>query len=231
MAICPNCNRYTLNFRERLLLSARVPRACPKCGKLFVNHVGADLLWMVTFAAAGAILAAVQEKPTLSSLAVVVLLVAPTRAFFARPIPYVRPPDRRSETDGGFVGTGDFPALIAALKASGKNGSFWVVLIPGTEKTDGSPANLQFSIEDNHLGMDWVLIARSNLDLKDRFLALASVEGLEPKEIKRNGVKYIRVTGDRDWSNIGKRILEQMFKQDQLTGMQLIITGFQWKSI
>jgi hypothetical protein len=196
-----------------------------------VNHVGADLLWMLTFVAAGALLAVAHEKLTLSLLAVGVLLLAPMRALFARPIPYVEPRGRRPKTDGGFVRTGDFPALIAALKASGKNGSFWVVLIPGTESTDGSAANLQFSIEDNELGMDWVLIAQSNLELKHRFLALASVEGLKPREVERNGVKYIRVTGDRDWSNIGKTILEQMFKQDQLTKMQLIITGFQWKPI
>jgi hypothetical protein len=196
-----------------------------------VKHVGGDLLWMVTFAAAGALLAVVHETLTPSLLAVGVLLWAPTRAFFVRPIPYARPPGRQSETDGAFVGSGDFPALIAALKAGGKNDSFWVVLIPGTEGTDGSAANLQFSIEDNELGMDWVLIAQSNLELKDRFLALASLEGLKPREIERNGVKYIRVTGDRDWSNIGKKILEQMFKQDQLAKMQLIITGFRWKPI
>lgn len=186
---------------------------------------------MLTFAAAGALAAAAQQKLTLPLLAVGALLLFPTRAFFARPIPYVEPPGRRSETDGEFVGSGDFPALIAALKASGRNGSFWVVLVPGTEKEDGFAANLQFSIEDNELGMDWVLMAKSNVGLKERFRALASLEGLKLRDVEQNGVKYIRATGDKDWPNIGKKILEQMFKQDQLTKMQLIFTGFQWKPI
>ena len=234
MATCPHCNRYTLGFWEQSRLSNRIPRTCPKCGGLFVSYLGADLIWILaTGIVFASILVVAHGRMTLSAALAIYVPLFLTRAFFVKPIPYEapKPSGRRADTDGGFVGCSDFPALIAALKDSGRNGSFWVVLIPGTEKVDGLAANLQFSIEDDELGMDWVLIAQSNLELKGRFLRLASFEGLKPQEVEQNGVKYVRATGDKDWPNIGKKILEQMFDQDKLTKMPLIVTGFQWKPI
>jgi hypothetical protein len=134
------------------------------------------------------------------------------------------------ETDGGFVSTKDFPALIRALQETGKEDSFWVVLVPGTHGADGYAANLQFSIEANELGMDWVLLAESNRHLRDEFLAFCANEGLSVRELQSNGVKYVRATGANTWPEIGEKLLMQMFGPNRTTSMQLIITGFEWRT-
>ena len=162
----------------------------------------------------------------MKALAIAVLVLAVFAAFFL--IQRRAVPDRL-ETDGGFVGTQDFPALFAALKATGKEGAFWVVLVPGTAKGDGYAANLQFSIEDNELGMDWVLIAQSNLELKENFVRIATAENLKVREVERNGVKYLRATGGRDWPSIGKKFLVHTFGEHRTAKMQLIITDFTWR--
>jgi hypothetical protein len=134
------------------------------------------------------------------------------------------------ETDGGFVSTTDFPALINALQETGTDGSFWVVLVPGTHGADGYAANLQFSIEANELGMDWVLLAESNRHLKYEFLAFCANEGLSVRELQSNGVKYVRATGAKAWPGIGEKLLLRMFGSDRTASMQLIVTGFEWRT-
>lgn len=134
------------------------------------------------------------------------------------------------ETDGGFVSTTDFRALIKALQETGTDGSRWVVLVPGTHGADGYTANLQFSIEANELGMDWVLLAESNRHLRYEFLAFCTSEGLSVRELQRDGVRYLRATGTQSWPEIGERLLLRMFEPDQTASMQLLIAGFEWRT-
>lgn len=134
------------------------------------------------------------------------------------------------ETDGGFVSTRDFPALITALQETGKEDSFWVVRVPGTHGADGYAANLRFSIQANELGMDWDLRAESNRHLKDEFLAFCANEGLSVRELQSNGVKYVRATGARTWPQVGEKLLLQMFGADRSASMHLVIAGFEWRT-
>jgi len=134
-------------------------------------------------------------------------------------------------TDGGFVSTKDFPALIRALEDTGTENSFWAVLVPGTHGADGYAANLQFSIEANELGMDWVLLAESNRHLREEFLTFCANEGLSVQALKRNGVKYVRATGAKTWPEIGEKLLLQLFGPDRTASMQLVIAGFEWRHL
>lgn len=134
------------------------------------------------------------------------------------------------EKDAGFVSTTDIPALIRALRETGTDDSFWVVRVPGTHGADGYAANLQFSIKANELGMDWVLLAESNRHLRHEFLAFCANEGLSVRELQRNGVKYVRATGAEAWPEIGEKLLLQMFGPNRTASMQLIISGFEWRT-
>jgi hypothetical protein len=103
-------------------------------------------------------------------------------------------------------------------------------MVPGTHGADGYAANLQFSIEANELGMDWVLAAESNRHLRYKFLAFCATEGLSVRELHRNGVKYLRATGTKAWPETGEKLLLRMFDPDQTSSMQLIIAGFEWRT-
>ena len=157
-------------------------------------------------------------------LAVILLTFAALVLFRARTGP------GPLETDGGFVSTADFPALIKSLRETGTDGSRWAVLVPGTHGADGYTANLQFSIEANELGMDWVLRAESNRHLRYEFLEFCRSEGLSVRELHSNGVKYLRATGTRSWPEIGERLLLRMFEPDQTASMQLLVAGFEWRT-
>ena len=136
---------------------------------------------------------------------------------------------RRGRTSGGFVTTRDFPRLCNALQRSGREGSFWVVLVPATAGRDGYAANLQYSIEGGVLGADWVLIAERNIEDKGQFLACLQGAGARVTEKERNGVRYLRATGAPDLAAAGRELLHRVYAVNAEHDLQLIVTGFDWR--
>ena len=136
---------------------------------------------------------------------------------------------RRGTSGGGSVTTRDFPDLCNALQQSGREGSFWAVLVPATAGADGYGANLQYSIEDGVLGADWVLLAERNVEDKDQFLAALQRAGARVTEKERNGVRYLRATGAPDLALAGEDLLHRVYAVNADDDMQLIMTGFEWR--
>jgi len=132
------------------------------------------------------------------------------------------------DTDGGFASLEDLPRLVEKIKSEGGNGSFWVVLVPETAGNDGYSANLQVSIANNTIGLDWVLIAERNIKDKSKFHSIIAEHGLEAKALSGNGVNYIRVEDSKDFPGLSKDILERIYGVNESTRMNLIITGFTW---
>ena len=131
-------------------------------------------------------------------------------------------------TDGGFVTLAQLPALVNRIATTGKNGAFWVLLIPNTARADGFDANLQVSMEGDHLGIDWVLLAKRNLEDRARFEEIVKSQGLESRELVRNDVHYLRVESSDRLAERCKEILESMYGVTETTGMRLIINDFTW---
>jgi uncharacterized membrane protein YiaA len=134
-----------------------------------------------------------------------------------------------SETDGGFVTIDDFPELVAAIQKTGQNGAFWVVLVPRTAGNDELAANLQYSIEDGALGLDWVLIAQRNMREKNKFLQVIKDAGSHADLKEGNGVQYLRVVDNKNLAEIGQAVLKQLFGTTSSQKLKLIITDFKWK--
>ena len=133
---------------------------------------------------------------------------------------------RGGSTKRRFVTTRDFPELCNALQQTGRDGSFWVVLIPRTARADGYAANLQYSIEDGVLGLDWVLIAERNVEDKEQFLASLQRAGARVTEKERNAVRYLRATGSPDLAAAGEELLQRVYDVHPDDQLQLIVTGF-----
>ena len=134
-------------------------------------------------------------------------------------------------TDGGFVTVRDFPSLVSALQTSGSSGSFWVVLVPGTARADGYTANLQYSIEDGAVGLDWVLLAQQNIEDRERFMDYVRRAGASVQEKEANGVRYLRATGAANLIRVGQELLHGVYDVKPDDKLQLIITGFEWRKI
>jgi hypothetical protein len=135
---------------------------------------------------------------------------------------------RRLDTDGGFVTIGDIPRLVEKLRTTGRDGSFWVVLIPATARGDGYAANLQASIEHGKLGIDWVLIAQRNIEDRGKFSELIEGLGLSTEQRRENGVDYLRIESPSNPASLCSNILTNIYGVTPTTKLQLIITGINW---
>ena len=66
------------------------PSACPSCGGLYVNSTLSGLLWLGSIILAGLIVVWLGRSIEISNtvMFIVVMLVTPTHALWAKPIPY-----------------------------------------------------------------------------------------------------------------------------------------------
>lgn len=151
----------------------------------------------------------------LTVVAVFAFIVACSRKFMAN-------------TDGGFVTVADFPQILSALTSTGSNAAFWVALVPNTARDDGNLANLQYSIENGAVGMDWVLLAKRNIEDKEAFTQFVTAAGAIVTERTMNGVRYVRVSDLPDLAKLGQDFLQHVYHVTPDDKLQLIITDFSW---
>ena len=92
--------------------------------------------------------------------------------------------------------------LVASLDPT-DDGSFVVIMF--SDKTNKFPEglNIQYSIENGRLGLDWVLVASGNIELVAGFKEFVSKSGYTVKEFD----DYLRVEGE-NLVDLGKSILQ-----------------------
>ena len=135
---------------------------------------------------------------------------------------------RDNNGHGGWVTLADFPALVSALKASPSADAFWVVLVPGTARSDGCPANLQYSVEDGVAGIEWVLLADRNLEDRQLFETAITRAGGVVEERFRNEVPWLRAVELQDSIKVGQAFLQAAYNVTPETKLELINSGFRW---
>ena len=118
------------------------------------------------------------------------------------------------------------PDIYQALKSTGSDGSF-AVLIPSPLPGDEEAVNIQFSIENGSIGLDWVLLSPVNIRDKEQFVALLKSHRASHREIESNGCVYIR-TEDRQAPLICQKVLEEMYGVTGKIGVDLIVESFTW---
>ena len=126
------------------------------------------------------------------------------------------------------VTASEIPEVIIQLQRSAKDGYFAVLLFVSPGSTDREPINLQYSIEDGVVGFDWVLIGPRNVADKTKISEFSSKLGYRLEEHERNKVHYLRVTGS-SISELGVRIIEDFYKIDPNTKLEMITEGFEWQ--
>ena len=115
------------------------------------------------------------------------------------------------------------PSIVSSLERTGFDGSYVVFMFTLPGNNDDALPNLQYSIENKRLGLDWVLEARQNV--RDE----ASVSEF----IKRNGYtvskvaedpSYLRVEG-KGLDDLGIKILRDFYHLTPDTKLELIVEG------
>ena len=130
------------------------------------------------------------------------------------------------------VQVGQIPAIVAQLKATGHDTSFVVFLFspPGTSPQDDSQSvNLQFSIDKNRLGLDWVLLSPRNKADEARIAQFMKDQGFAVNKRLENGVSFLRVE-DGDIVALGLKIVTQFYGLNRSDSIDMIVDGFDWKA-
>tara|TARA_B110001469_G_C9630547_1_gene315387 strand:+ start:412 stop:933 length:522 start_codon:yes stop_codon:yes gene_type:complete len=122
----------------------------------------------------------------------------------------------------------NMPIVFELLEKNQKEGS-WAAFSfcppygPCNEQTS---VNLQYSIENGVIGLDWVLLASRNIADKEKMIPFIKEQGHRVLEREGNGVPYLRVE-DGDLVALGMRIIKDFYRLRSDDQMDLFISGFE----
>ena len=123
----------------------------------------------------------------------------------------------------------DIPEVISRLQRSSKDGHFAVLMFVPPGSSDGGAVNLQYSIQQGAVGLDWVLQGPRDIADEKRIREFVSEAGYRFVAQEMNGVRYWRVTGS-GISDLGAKIVREFYQIDPDTKLGLITQGFRWQT-
>ncbi|HKW11434.1 MAG TPA: hypothetical protein VJO33_13710 [Gemmatimonadaceae bacterium] len=138
---------------------------------------------------------------------------------------------RRKALPAPRVRVGEIPRVLQLVSETHHDGTFAVFLFGerGQSPASADALNVQFSIENGQVGLDWVLLAQPNLAARDRVAAFFAQRRRPLVERTENGVSYLRVeTGDL--AGLCRDLLRSVFGVTDQQDMVLIPEGFDWTS-
>lgn len=124
----------------------------------------------------------------------------------------------------------DIPQIFDKLKSRGSDGSFAVFMFSDHGKLgEEGQVNLQFSIENGSVGLDWVLIGPINIRDEERIFSFLKARGSTPSRLEENGVSYLR-TERGDLVQLCQHILKGLYGVKADEDIDLVPEGFSWES-
>lgn len=89
--------------------------------------------------------------------------------------------------------------------------------------------NIQFSIENKKIGLDWVLKAPRNIKEKDKFVRFVKNKGYEVELKEMNGVSYYRVERGGSLFTLCKAVITELYKVKESSPIGLFAVGISFK--
>jgi hypothetical protein len=120
----------------------------------------------------------------------------------------------------------DVPQAIEQLRQKGRNLAFLVFMFEPLAKPAVDGINLQLSIENGLLGLDWVLISQDNVADRARVEAFIRLRGHAVRELEGNGVRYLRVE-DGDVSALASAIIRDLYRLGPEATLDTVADGFE----
>jgi hypothetical protein len=120
------------------------------------------------------------------------------------------------------------PQVVAQLAAEGDECA-WAMFMFYTQvhsqATDDQCLNLQYSIEQGTLGLDWILLGERNIADQEAICQFARRKGHSVKRGQTNGVRYLRIEGD-ELAALGPDIAARLYGVNRTTDIGLLVDGF-----
>jgi len=120
------------------------------------------------------------------------------------------------------------PEVFERLRDGGKDGSFAVFMFqPLNQPNADDGVNIQFSIEDGRIGLDWCLIGPSNIRDKEKFERLALSLGSKVLSREMNQVNYLRIE-DGELPQLCQKVICDFYSMKADTMLDMVVEGFSW---
>ena len=126
---------------------------------------------------------------------------------------------------GPTIRAREVPAAIAQLKERGGERSFLVFMFDPPGRPGAESLNLQLSVDDGRLGLDWVLLSPSNVEDRARVEAFARGLGYPVREAQENGVSFLRVE-QGDLAALASAILTDLYGLGGDAALATVADGF-----
>lgn len=123
------------------------------------------------------------------------------------------------------------PAVVAQLAQSGRDGAWAVFMFTrdgAPHVSDDTDLNLQYSVEQGRMGLEWVRLIPGNVAAADEFHACVTRHGFAVAEREVNRVPYLRVEGT-GLDTLGMTVLRECFGLRDDTVIDLVPDGFTWR--
>jgi hypothetical protein len=127
-----------------------------------------------------------------------------------------------------FVHLSDVPEVFQQLKQRGSDGSFAVFMFSDHSKSGNENViNLQFSIENGKIGMDWVLLAPVNIRDERRMSDFLVARKTQLRRLTANEVTYLRAESG-NLVSICQDIMREMYGVKKDDDIEFLPEGFEW---
>ncbi|OGA36224.1 MAG: hypothetical protein A3G80_02465 [Betaproteobacteria bacterium RIFCSPLOWO2_12_FULL_62_13b] len=122
--------------------------------------------------------------------------------------------------------------VVQQLRAKGKNAAFAVLMFDPPSSLPGSigSTNLQYSVENDSIGLDWILIGPRNIADKQALAEFMMDQGYEVVEREMNGVNYLRVEG-HGIADLGTLIVTNFYQLQPQMEVGLLTADFDYEPI
>ena len=129
-----------------------------------------------------------------------------------------------------YVSVSQIPAVFNQLKAAQKEAS-WAVFVfcpVGEPANDQTVVNLQYSVVNGAIGLDWVLLSPRNIADKDKIAAFIKDRHYAVSERELNGVRFLRVE-DGNLVQLGIQIVREFYHLPENSQMEFNKDGFDFR--
>ena len=119
----------------------------------------------------------------------------------------------------------DLRSIFDALKNTGSEDSFAVLIVDSGTAGHSEGLALQFSIQNGKTGFDWVLVNSANIADQSLFVEFAKSQGFTTQEYSVNGVDYHR-SEDGDSLRLCELVMSELYHMTEDDRFSLIQEGF-----
>lgn len=122
----------------------------------------------------------------------------------------------------------DLAAIASAMSQSSAEVRYaTLAFCPPECRSDDDGLNVQLSVENGRIGMDWVLLGPRNIRDREKFIAFAETEGFAPIPKAENDVSFLRVESEKAVELV-VAVVTELYELPANEALSLYHEGFDW---